>query len=207
MEHFEAQSASTVVVIDIRRPGRTPAAAATAAIVDDAAFEVVFRGTFADVHRFLARRVGTDLADDLAAETFAVAYRRRTSYDPARGTARVWIFGIAAKVLRGHWRDERRSLALQARLGRTVGIACVSDARHDDPIDTRLASALRRLPRKHREVLLLQVWGQLTSEEVAAALGIRPGTVRSRVSRAREQLRAALNDELGAAREPEGAGT
>jgi RNA polymerase sigma-70 factor (ECF subfamily) len=72
-------------------------------------FEVAFREHFAPVYRFIARRVGTDLAEDLAAEAFATAYRRRASYDQDRGSLRSWLFGIAANLVREHWRDEQRS--------------------------------------------------------------------------------------------------
>jgi RNA polymerase sigma-70 factor (ECF subfamily) len=67
-------------------------------------FEDAFREHFAPVYRFIARRVGTGLAEDLAAEAFATAYRRRASYDPGRGSLRSWLFGIATNVVREHWR-------------------------------------------------------------------------------------------------------
>jgi DNA-directed RNA polymerase specialized sigma24 family protein len=64
------------------------------------AFEAAFTANFQYVHRFLARRVGSALADDLAAETFAVAFRRRASFDPSLGEVRAWLFGIATNLLR-----------------------------------------------------------------------------------------------------------
>jgi hypothetical protein len=90
--------------------------------------EDVFRAHFAPVYRFIARRVGTDLAEDLAAEAFATAYRRRASYDPARGSVRSWLFGIAANVLREHWRDEQELLELDARLASGGARSFDSDA-------------------------------------------------------------------------------
>ena len=88
-----------------------------AAIMAAADFESAFRAHFAPVYRFIARRVGADLAEDLAAEVFATAYRRRGSYEPSRGSLRSWLYGIAANVVRGHWRDEQQLLELDARLG------------------------------------------------------------------------------------------
>jgi DNA-directed RNA polymerase specialized sigma24 family protein len=85
-----------------------------AGAIDD--FEAVFREHFPPVHRFIARRVGKDLADDLAAEVFATAYQRRTSYQPERGSPRSWLYGIAANIVRGHWRDEQQLLELDARV-------------------------------------------------------------------------------------------
>jgi Sigma-70 region 2/alpha/beta hydrolase fold len=67
-------------------------------IADPAGFEVAFRGRFAPVYRFICRRVGTPLAEDLAADVFATAYRRRTSFQPARGSLRSWLYGMAHRV-------------------------------------------------------------------------------------------------------------
>ena len=85
-------------------------------IVDPADFEAVFEQYFPLVYRFAARRVGPAIAEDLAAETFATAYRRRASFDPARGSLRSWLFGIVANLVRSHWRAEQHLLALDARL-------------------------------------------------------------------------------------------
>ncbi|WP_232519954.1 RNA polymerase sigma factor [Actinosynnema pretiosum] len=74
------------------------------------------------LHGYLRRRVG-DLADDLVAETFLVAYQGRAGYDPARGTARAWLHGIAANLLRRHLRQEVRGLRALARAGAEVGSA------------------------------------------------------------------------------------
>src|ERR1700728_583080 len=59
---------------------------------DPQAFEAAFTAKFPSVHRFLARRIGSPLADDLAAETFAVAFRRRGSFDPSLGELQAWLF-------------------------------------------------------------------------------------------------------------------
>ena len=64
---------------------------ATQAIAAPEDFDAVFRAHFASVHRFIARRVGKALAEDLAAEVFATAYRRRSAYQPERGSPRSWL--------------------------------------------------------------------------------------------------------------------
>ena len=89
---------------------------ATGAIAVPEDFETVFREHFAPVHRFIARRVGQAVAEDLAAEVFATAYRRRAAYQPERGSLRSWLYGIAANMVRGHWRDEQQLLELDARV-------------------------------------------------------------------------------------------
>ena len=74
----------------MEREDRTDIASAAgeARFEDPRAFEAAFTANFQSLHRFLARRVGSALADDLAAETFAVAFRRRESFDPSLGEVR-----------------------------------------------------------------------------------------------------------------------
>ena len=160
-------------------------------------FEVAFREHFAPVYRFIARRVGTDLAEDLAAEAFATAYRRRASYDRDRGSLRSWLFGIAANLVRAHWRDEQQLLELDARLapGGTRSFDDDADSRVvAAALAPRIAGALAALNREQRDVLLLHAWADLSHEEISAALGIANGTARSRLSRARAALRARLGE-------------
>ena len=160
-------------------------------------FEAAFQAHFPPVYRFIARRVGPALAEDLAAETFATAYRRRAAFDPGRGSLRSWLYGIATNLVRNHWRAEQHLLALDARLVPEADLSGSAEA-----VDQRvtaamlaptLAAGLARLTRDQRDVLLLHAWAELSHEEIAAVLGIAPGTVRSRLSRAR----AALREHLG----------
>ncbi|MEJ2852125.1 MULTISPECIES: RNA polymerase sigma factor [unclassified Saccharothrix] len=146
------------------------------------------------LHRYLARRVG-DLADDLVGETFLVAYQTRTGYDPQRGTARSWLYGIATNLLRRHVRQEVRGLAAAARAAGSTAGGEDHGGRVADQVDaaarTRLlAGALAGLDPGDRDVLLLTSWAGLDSNEVAEALGIPVGTVRSRLHRVRRRLRA-----------------
>ena len=167
-----------------------------APIVALADFEHCFEVNFVVVHRFIARRVGAALADDLAAETFATAFRRRHSFDPRLGSSRAWLLGIANNLVRGHWRAEQRMLALNSRLeaepasiGRDAGPEAQMTASGLAPL---VARALASLPAEQRDVLLLHAWGGLPDEEVAVALGLPAGTVRSRLWRARSALRSQL---------------
>jgi RNA polymerase sigma-70 factor, ECF subfamily len=150
-------------------------------------FDEAFATEFAPLHRYLARRVGAAAADELAAETFTVALRRWDRLDPER-PVRPWLYGIAANLMRHHWRKERRMLRASARTGVDPVVAV------DEPAeDTReLAAALAELRPDEREILLLHAWAELTDTEIAAALGIPTGTVKSRLSRAREKLRNRL---------------
>jgi RNA polymerase sigma factor (sigma-70 family) len=167
-------------------------------IADPADFEAAFREHYPPVYRFIARRVGGALAEDLAAETFAMAYRRRASFDPGRGSLRSWLYGIAANLVRNQWRAEQHLLALDARLVPEIGSSDGSEAADRRVIAAllapRLATALSQITLDQREVLLLHAWAELSHEEIAAALEIAPGTVRSRLSRARAALREQLGD-------------
>jgi RNA polymerase sigma factor (sigma-70 family) len=150
-------------------------------------FEELFEREFDSVYGYLARRVGPELGRDLAAETFTRAFAARKRYDPARGEARPWLYGIASNLLRRHYRDEERRLRALARL----------DVRREDtpPEEPRLAHALATLPPEERDVLLLFAWADLGYAEIATVLEVPVGTVRSRLHRARAHVRAALERE------------
>ena len=161
-------------------------------------FVAIFERHFREIHRYLARRVGTELADDLAAEAFAEAFRVRGGYRPLTPDARPWLYGIAANLLYKHRRGEARRLRA---LARTPVDAAPDES--DGALDRvaaaalapRVAAALRALEPCDREVLLLYAWAELGYAEIAVALGIPTGTVRSRLNRARARIRRALRDE------------
>jgi RNA polymerase sigma-70 factor (ECF subfamily) len=164
-------------------------------------FEAAFEAEFASLHRYLARRLGASVADDLAAETFAVAFRNWDRLDPER-PVRPWLYGIAANLVRHHWRKERRMLRAYARTGVDPVFAEDDEAVERADADTRrreLATALAELRRDEREILLLHAWAELTDSEIADALGVPIGTVKSRLSRTREKLRNQLG---GVGQEP-----
>lgn len=159
-------------------------------------FGPLFDRHAAAVHRYLARRIG-EPADDLLAETFLVAFRRRASYQPMRLDVRPWLFGIATNVLHRHMRQEERRYRALAR-ARLVETSSYADDPPDDRLDARalrasLAAALAALKPADRDVLLLLAWAQLSYAEIAATLDIPIGTVRSRINRARRVTRAALS--------------
>jgi RNA polymerase sigma-70 factor (ECF subfamily) len=157
-------------------------------------FEAAFEAEFAPLYRYLARRLGSAAADDLAAETFAVAFRSWDRLDPER-PVRPWLYGIAANLVRHHWRKERRTLRAYARTG-VDPVLSEEDAaveRADADVQRReLATALAELRRDEREILLLHAWAELTDSEIADALGLPLGTVKSRLNRTRVKLRNRL---------------
>ncbi len=157
------------------------------------AFTVVFDRHYDVVHRYLARRVELDAATELASETFTTAFDVRRRYDAARSDARPWLLGIATNLVRHHRRSEGRRLRAYARIevpgadgGGLLGIEQRLDASALAPV---LVDALLRLSHGDRDALLMHVWADLRYEDIAAALGIPVGTVRSRIHRARARLR------------------
>ena len=174
---------------------RSDAAVIALSLSDAARFGEIFDRHFTEIHRYVARRVGGVLADEIAAETFVVAFRARDRYDRQAHDARPWLFGIAANLVRRHWRTERRRLRAYARTGvDAVGDECFEVGRRVDADAARpaLAAALASLSATEREVLLLFAWADLSYEEISAALGVPAGTVRSRLSRARAHVRELL---------------
>ena len=166
--------------------GETDAALIRASASYPDAFVDVFRRHYDAVRMFAGRRVGRDQADEVASETFTRAFASRRSFRPVHEDARPWLLGIATNVLRGHWRTEQRRLA---GLGRLEGDAAGEST---DPLAIDLLDALASLPEADREVLFLLAWADLTYEQIAAALDVPLGTVRSRINRLRRKLDAAL---------------
>ncbi|MFC7548432.1 RNA polymerase sigma factor [Plantactinospora sp. GCM10030261] len=165
---------------------------------DPEEFAGVFDRHSAAVHQYLSRRVGRSVAEDLTAETFLVAFRQRERYDVSQANARPWLYGIATNLLHRQRRTEIRQYRALVR----TGIDPVDDAGEDEVVarvaarsDTRrMAAVLARLSTGERDVLLLVAWGELGYAEVARALDIPIGTVRSRLHSARKRLRAAMPD-------------
>ncbi|SEG64773.1 RNA polymerase sigma-70 factor, ECF subfamily [Nonomuraea solani] len=149
-----------------------------------------------ELKRYVVRRLGLEPADDIVAETFAVALQRLDSYDGRLGDERSWLYGIATNLIGRH---RRREIGLYRALSRTGADSVIEPFTDEvdrrvaaDGVSRRLAKALGGLSQKHRDTLLLVTWTELTYEEAAVALGVPVGTVRSRVNRARSRLRRVL---------------
>jgi RNA polymerase sigma-70 factor (ECF subfamily) len=168
-------------------------------LVEPSAFELIFDRHFRAVHTYLHRRAGRELADDLAAETFALAFERRASCR-ATSTVLPWLYGIATNLLRHRWRAERRQLRAYARSGEDRWTTYEDeDARRvGSPVDARLAHALAAMRPPERDSLLLYALADLSYEEIASALEVPVGTVRTWLHRARQTARRELADETDA---------
>jgi RNA polymerase sigma-70 factor (ECF subfamily) len=163
-------------------------------------FAAVFDRHYRHIYAYAARRLGRELAEDVASETFLVAFDRRDGYDKAREDARPWLYGIASNLIARHARAESRRYKMLAQAGMTDLIDADDDraAARVDALAVRgqLARALARLPRAERDVLLLVAWAGLNQQEAAAALDIPAGTARSRLHRARREMRLALGADV-----------
>lgn len=155
-------------------------------------FEELFARTQTALMGYAVRRV-SDPADaaDVVAETYLVAWRRLDELPPGEET-RLWLFGVARRVLANHHRGERRRLALADRLREELGTG--PDLPPPDSSGA-VGRAMRRLSDDDRELLTLLAWEGLSREEVAVTLGVSRAVVRLRLHRARGRLAVALNAE------------
>ena len=153
------------------------------------AFEEIYRRHHATIYRYVVRRVGPQAAADVAAEVFVQAFAGRRRYRREFVSARPWLFGIATNLLRQHLRSRSRSDWMAIRLAAEAAAHPPEPAGPaDDP-----ATGFETLRTEDRTVLILFAFKDLTYREIATELGIPIGTVRSRLARARRQLRRLLD--------------
>jgi RNA polymerase sigma-70 factor (ECF subfamily) len=165
---------------------------------DAATFAAIYDRYAPELYRYAFQRVGEQTAEDLVADTFLAAFAQRDTYDLARAVARPWLFGILTRKLARHYRTEKaryRAIARSAQETHVDGPAERVTARVTAwELRAPLAEALSRLSTGDRDVLLLIAWCGLSYDEVAAALDLPLGTVRSRLNRARRKVRAVLGE-------------
>jgi RNA polymerase sigma-70 factor (ECF subfamily) len=154
---------------------------------DDAQrFTALYRQHHGRVCDFAQRRVGRDLAQEVVAETFLVAWRR---IDDMPDAAIPWLFRIAlyeiANLRRRHASAERLHDALRAR---RIGPAAGEDAGDVTDLARSVAAAFAALPERDQEILRLAAWEQLSALEGAAVLGCSVSAYRMRLHRARARL-------------------
>ncbi|MFR9722644.1 RNA polymerase sigma factor [Streptomyces sp. MS19] len=168
---------------------------------DPEAFRELFDAHARLIHGYAARWTGDRaLAEDVVSLTFLEAWRLRDRVRDEGVGLRPWLMGIAVNVLRNTTRARRRYEAALSRLP-TGG----SEPDFSDEVVGRMADAervaaarraLERLRPGDREVFMLCVWSELSHAEAAVALGIREGTVRTRLFRARSRLRRFADEEM-----------
>jgi RNA polymerase sigma-70 factor (ECF subfamily) len=158
---------------------------------DERAWQSLYDAAFEPLHAYVSWRCGgrADWADDLVQETWMVAVRRLASFDPDKGSFLQWARGIAANLLRNHFRL-RRPATGQELPDRPAEID--ADADRADQAE-RVGAVLAELPAAYEDVLRAKYLDQRGVDEIAAALGQTPKAVESLLTRARQAFRAAYS--------------
>lgn len=162
--------------------------------LDPAALEEFYRRHVRPLTRYVTRRLGDEHdAADVVAATFLAAMESSSTFDATRGKPAAWLFGIAGNVIAMRWRRTEAESRAVARLGGRLTPVSDEYGRTDERIDASnearpMIAALRILSSTERELINLVVYDQLTVGEAAEVLGIRPGTARMRLARARARL-------------------
>jgi len=176
--------------------GGDDAAIIAESLAEPERFAVLYDRYASQLYRYAGRRLGAADAEDVLAATFLAAFRARRRFDTTRADARPWLFGILSKELAKQHRREAARLRATTRARPDVAdgghAEQVADAVTARAARRAIAQALSVLAPADRSVLLLIAWGDLTYDEVARALDIPVGTVRSRLNRARRKVREAL---------------
>jgi len=163
---------------------------------DPTALEMFYRRHVAEVTRFVARRVGDPhTVDDLTTEVFLAAIEAAGRYRAGRGSPRAWLLGIARNLVAAEWRRQAGELDKTQRAAGRRYLDGDDIARLEEQIDAERAArvlyaSVAVLPRRLRGVIELVDLDGLPLSEAAAALGVREGTARVRLHRARRRLRA-----------------
>jgi RNA polymerase sigma factor (sigma-70 family) len=168
---------------------------------DSAAFGQIFDRHASAVYNHLFRRTANWAeAEDLTSAVFLQAWRGRGKVVIDRDSALPWLLGVANHVLRNSRRASRRYRAALARVVPPDGLAAdhaeaVAAAVDSERQMAELRRAIAELPPHEREAVELCIWSGLDQKAAAVALGVSPGTVKSRMHRARRRLAGRLGDD------------
>jgi len=176
-------------------PQVTDAAVIKRSFVEPESFSGIFDRHWDRIAAYCRSRAG-DVGEDIAAEVFGIAFDDRHGFRASHESAAPWLFGIAANLIRRHYRGLERAGRATRRL--------VPDLVSDDTDATitrieaellggELAVALEGLRPDDRETLLLHAWAELSHEEIAIATDTPLGTVKSRLNRSRNLVRGHLD--------------
>jgi RNA polymerase sigma factor (sigma-70 family) len=174
----------------------TLVAPAMAAPTDaDAAFEALYRSSRDDVFAYVSGLLrDRSAAEDVTAQAFERAYRRRSSFNPRRGTRRAWLFGIARNAAL----DELRRRSRHAELA-TDPVDPAAAGAHEQAAETALRrsvlrEALAGLSARERELVALKYFAGLGNAEIATVVGISESNAGTRLHRVIEKLREACDE-------------
>jgi RNA polymerase sigma factor (sigma-70 family) len=151
-------------------------------------FEAAYAAHHGPIFGYVLRRTSPDDAADIIAETFLTAWRRLEDM-PRDPQTRLWLYGVARRVLANHYRGERRRTALADRL--RADLVAYPPPEYSGEL-APIAEAFRGLPGADREVLALSAWEGLDHGQIAVVLGCSRNAVRVRLHRARKRFATAL---------------
>jgi RNA polymerase sigma-70 factor (ECF subfamily) len=151
-------------------------------------FTAVYETSYGAIHAYAARRVGLEAADEVAAETFLIAWRR---FDAVPGEPLPWLYGVARNVVARHYAARGRRRLIETALARERPQVLVG---FDEPADPTLWQAWERLGPHDQEVLALVAWEELSVAEAARVLGCPAPVFSVRLHRARRRLKRLLAD-------------
>lgn len=163
--------------------------------MDAPAFRALYADLHREIHAYASRRVPSDVADDVVAETFTTVWRRRLAVPDDREELRRWVFGTARKHLAEAQRARARQLGLDRRiaLSAVAGIPVVEpDVAEHVVVSMDAFAAFRALSPHDQEVIQLVAWDGLSAEDAAVVLGCSLPAYSARLRRARRRLTAAL---------------
>jgi RNA polymerase sigma-70 factor (ECF subfamily) len=162
---------------------------------DEMAWQACYEANFSRLYAYVLWRCAglRDRADDITQETWLAAVRRLGDFDPARSSLLTWLRGIAANLVRNHFRKERSRLTQP--LAQT-DVAEPTDNRVDSREQAeRIAQALAQLPDHYEAVLRAKYLDGLSVAEIATGRKESNGAVESLLVRARQAFRKAFDEE------------
>jgi len=159
-------------------------------------FEDLYRRTFDRLYAYLASLLrDPSAAEEVAAQAYERAYRKRASFRPGRGSVEAWLFGIARNAALDELRRRRRRATLESEI-EDPWCAGPGELAEDEERRRAVRAALAVLEARERDLIALKFAGGLTNLEIAKVVGLSPSNTGTRLHRAIEKLREACREEL-----------
>ncbi len=169
---------------------RTDAEILATSLQDGAVFGEIFERHYETIFKYVGRRIDAASAGDVASEVFTTAFSARHRYYVRAQSARPWLYGIARNLVREHLRRGGRASAAYVRLAHDTDVTYRSpEAEAEARVRVEeLRSALTKLSRRDAEALIMYAVEGMDYAEIAAVLGLKLGTVKSSINRARRKI-------------------
>jgi RNA polymerase sigma-70 factor (ECF subfamily) len=161
----------------------------------DAAFEALYRSSRDDVYGYVSGLLrDRSAAEDVTAQAFERAYRRRASFKPERGTHRAWLFGIARNAALDELRRRSRHAELTTEPEDVAAAGAHEEAAEASLRRSMLSAALAKLSPRERELVALKYFAGLANAEIATVIGVSESNAGTKLHRAMEKLREACDE-------------